>query len=78
MGTMNNATRIAIQSCLLLLTLAALAPMGGCRKSLFTERDVRSQYDQYDRVRNQYEPPFVFDEFGDEVPNVKGRLSPKR
>lgn len=49
----------------------------GCREALFTERDERSQYDRYDRVRGQYEPTFLYDEFGDQVPNIKGRLTPK-
>ncbi len=61
-----------------LLCLASAGSLAGCRKALFTDRDTRSQYDRYDRVRNQYEPPFLFDEFGNEVPNIKGRLSPKR
>ena len=60
------------------LCLTAALGMSGCREALFTDRDVRSQYDRYDRVRNQYEPVTLRDEFGAPTPNIKGRLSPKR
>lgn len=61
----------------LLISAAAALTLSGCQKALFTDRDTRSQYDRYDRVRNQYEPPYLFDEFGAEVPNIRGRLTPK-
>ena len=51
--------------------------VGGCSKPLFTDRDERSQYDRYDRSRNQHARPYLMDEFGRERPNLKGRLSPR-
>ncbi len=63
----------------LALLLGALAfGAGGCREPLLTEQDQRSQFDRYDRVRNNYEQQFVIDEFGRREPNLRGRLSPKR
>lgn len=49
----------------------------GCSQPLFSPRETRSQYDRYDRVRNEYEPQYIEDEFGRKKPNIRGRLSPK-
>lgn len=46
----------------------------GCRGSLFSERDPRSQYDRYDRSRGDHQPMFIEDEFGIQRPNLTGRL----
>lgn len=59
----------------LLAGAASLA--GGCSKPLFSESYNRTQFDRYDRVRNQYAPQYVEDEFGHRQPNLRGRLSPK-
>lgn len=59
------------------LTLLAIG-LAGCGKPLFSERDERSQFDRYDRVRNKFAPQYVYDEFGREQPNLRGRLTPKR
>jgi len=63
-----------------LLALAAivLLALPACRDPLLTEQDQRSQYDRYDRVRNDYEQQYIIDEFGQREPNLRGRLSPKR
>lgn len=49
----------------------------GCQKPLFSDRYERTQYDRYDRSRNQYARQYVEDEFGRKEPNLWGRLSPK-
>lgn len=50
----------------------------GCQGVLFSPTDERSQFDRYDRVRNNYAPLYVEDEFGRQTPNLRGRLAPKK
>jgi hypothetical protein len=58
------------------LALVALS-MGACQAPLFSPRETRSQYDRYDRSRNQFEPQYLQDEYGVRQPNLRGRLTPK-
>lgn len=58
------------------LALVASA-LSGCGKSLLSSKDERSQYDRYDRVRNDYAPQYVEDEYGRQLPNVRARLKPR-
>ncbi len=51
--------------------------MGACQAPLFSHRETRTQYDRYDRSRNQFEPQFLQDEYGVRQPNLRGRLTPK-
>jgi len=67
-----NAARLVALTLILGVVAAA-----GCRKPLFSPRDERTQFDRYDRSRNQYAPQFVEDEYGRQEPNLKGRLSTK-
>jgi len=60
-----------------LLVAATLAGLAGCRQPLFSDRYARSQYDRYDRARNQFAPAYTEDEFGRQKPNLRGRLEPK-
>ncbi len=53
-------------------------PLAGCGKPLMSPSEARSQYDRYDRSRNQYAPQYVEDEYGARTPNLRGRLAPKR
>jgi len=46
----------------------------GCAKPLLSPREERTQYDRYDRIRNQYADQYVFDEFGQRRPNLRERL----
>ncbi len=55
----------------------AAAMAGGCQTPLFSPIEDRTQFDRYDKVRNQYEPQYVEDEFGRREPNLRGRLAPK-
>jgi len=48
--------------------------VAGCQPPLFTEREVRSPYDRYDVVRESAALPYVRDEFGRKLPNLRGRL----
>lgn len=61
------------------ILVAAIAStcLVACGKPLLSAKDERSQYDRYDRVRNEYAAQFVEDEFGRRIPNLKARLSPK-
>jgi hypothetical protein len=49
----------------------------GCGKVLLSQKDERSQYDRYDRVRNDYAQQYVTDEYGRQLPNVRARLKPR-
>lgn len=61
--------------CILGLTLTVST---GCRtKPLLSPDHSRSQYDDYDRIRDQYAPQYVFDEYGKRRPNLSGRLLPR-
>ncbi|MBL8746138.1 MAG: hypothetical protein JNK58_07260 [Phycisphaerae bacterium] len=61
---------------MLILALVIAAP-SGCGKALLSPKDERSQYDRYDRVRNDYAPQYVQDEYGRQLPNVRARLKPR-
>lgn len=56
---------------------AALAGALGCEKTLIKDGQARSQYDQYDTIRNQHAQQYIVDEFGKRRPNLRGRLSPR-
>ncbi|MEO1130677.1 MAG: hypothetical protein AAFX05_13370 [Planctomycetota bacterium] len=74
MNRRSTPWRVGTLAAVLLLACAA---GWGCNKPLFSPREERSQFDRYDRSRNQYAPQFVEDEFGRQEPNLKGRLEPK-
>jgi hypothetical protein len=58
----------------LVMGVMAMGLMGGCQEPLFTPDQSRSQYDRFDTVRDQRAPSYVFDEFGNRRPNIRGRL----
>lgn len=51
--------------------------MAGCGRALLSPKDERSQYDRYDRVRNDYATQYVQDEYGRQLPNLRARLKPR-
>lgn len=67
-------------SCAAILAAAGLSLAGGlagCQKPVLPSDQPRTQFDRFDRVRNQTTPQYVEDEFGRRRPNIGGRLSPK-
>lgn len=62
---------------LLLASVAIALGVAGCSRPLLSPKDQRSQFDRYDKARNQYAPQFVEDEYGRKKPNLRGRLSQK-
>jgi hypothetical protein len=46
----------------------------GCQRPLYLPNDVRTQYDQYKRTRNELARPFIEDEYGRRKPNLRERL----
>ncbi|GJQ28647.1 MAG: hypothetical protein HBSAPP03_05310 [Phycisphaerae bacterium] len=50
------------------------ACLGGCGEQLFTETEVRSQYDRNDAARDRRPPAKVRDIMGENRPNVRGRV----
>lgn len=69
-----EAGRVVVAAAVL---AAGAVSLGGCTKPLFSERYQRTQYDTYDRSRNQFARQYVEDEYGRREPNLWGRLSPK-
>lgn len=60
------------------LALAAAAGLIGCTEPLLSPNEPRSQFDRYDRVREQHVEQYVVDEFGRRHPNLRARLLPKQ
>jgi len=60
-----------------LIVLAGVANLG-CAKKVFSEREPRTQYEQYDRLHGTHAPPPITDRNGDKRPALRQRLSPPR
>jgi len=56
---------------------AFLATLAGCQRPLFNDKDPRSQFDTYDKLRQQNQSLLVPDEFGNPQPALRARLSPQ-
>ncbi len=72
-GPMRRALGPSLLAAVLLLAAAG----AGCSRPLLSPKDQRSQFDRYDRARNQYAQQFKEDEYGRKTPNLRGRLSKK-
>jgi hypothetical protein len=59
------------------MVAAAATGLAGCAKPLLSPDEPRSQFDRYDRLRNQYAAQYTWDEFGRRVTNLRARLMPK-
>ena len=46
----------------------------GCRKPVFSPTEDRSQFDRFDTSRDERAEPFLEDEYGRKIPNLRGRL----
>lgn len=58
------------------LTLAGIACVTtGCERGLFAENLPRTQYERYDKMRGVYRPKVTTDPRGQEVPDLRARLS---
>lgn len=57
------------------LALSAAATVTGCQKVLFPEKSTRSQFEDYDRMRQRYVPMEVPDMFGKPRPALRARLT---
>lgn len=75
-----NHSRIArgVRCAVMGAVVIGLFSLYGCVKPLFPTKAPRTQYDRYDAVRNQHSQQYVEDEFGRRVPNLRGRLTPKK
>jgi hypothetical protein len=62
----------------LLLLLLAVSTLGGCARALFPTNEPRTQFEKYDRRRNNFAPPQQADVFGNPRPALRARLSPDR
>ncbi|RMH13085.1 MAG: hypothetical protein D6695_05060 [Planctomycetota bacterium] len=56
------------------LVAAVFMACAGCRAPLLASGEERSQFDRYDKVREQSAPPHYMDEYGRRRPNLRGRL----
>jgi hypothetical protein len=54
--------------------LAATPALGGCHKVLFPKKEPRSQFENYDNMRQKYVPMEVPDVFGKPQPALRQRL----
>ena len=54
--------------------LACLGLLGGCHKVLFPKKEPRSQFENYDNMRQKYVPMEVPDVFGKPQPALRQRL----
>lgn len=58
-------------------TMAIAFTVLGCRGSPIDRRGERSQYDRHEAIRGNRADPYVEDEFGRMVPNLRARLLPR-
>ncbi len=54
--------------------VAANTVLGGCHKVLFPKKEPRSQFENYDNMRQKYVPMEVPDVFGKPQPALRQRL----
>jgi hypothetical protein len=59
------------------VVVALLIGSAGCQRPLFNDKNPRSQFDTYDRLRQQNQSLLVPDEFGNPQPALRARLSPQ-
>lgn len=75
-GIQVHTRRRLMMAGLLAAVFTGAVLQSGCRRVLFREKDSRTQFDSYDRLRDGVAPPYVFDEFGYRQPNLRERLAP--
>lgn len=60
-----------------LLIAVTVTVASACQKPLFTDNAPRTQFDTYDKLRQQNQSLLVPDEFGNPQPALRARLSPQ-
>jgi len=54
--------------------LIAAAALMGCEQKLLSDKQPRTQYERYDRLRGRYVPPTQRGPYGEEVSALRERL----
>ncbi|MBX3364680.1 MAG: hypothetical protein KF866_07950 [Phycisphaeraceae bacterium] len=57
--------------------LVCLTMLPSCQRQLF-DAPAMSQFERYDRWRDDYQDPYTYDAWGDRRPNLRARLSQPR
>ena len=70
-GAARARTRIVV-----LVAALGAGAAAGCNKPLFPENSARTQFETYDRLRQQSTPLEEEDEFGQKRPALRARLAP--
>lgn len=52
--------------------------LGGCQRALFPRNAPRTQFETYDRLRNDWVPTQEMDVYGNPQPALRARLSQRR
>jgi hypothetical protein len=73
-GSVARITRLI--ACAAVTASVALSA-AGCNKPLFPENSARTQFETYDRLRQQSTPLEEEDEFGQKRPALRARLAPQ-
>ncbi len=73
-GGASKVTRCMACMC---IAIGAATVCGGCNKPLFPENSARTQFETYDRLRQQSTPLEEEDEFGQKRPALRARLAPQ-
>ena len=74
MGRSHAHIRLPNAAVGLLMLAGVCIASAGCAEVLFDPKKPRTQYDRYDRLRGDYAPQYIEDEFGQRHPNLRGRL----
>ncbi|MCH7791937.1 MAG: hypothetical protein IID31_06625 [Planctomycetes bacterium] len=74
MGRSHAHIRLTRAAAGLLILAGVFGASAGCSEVLFDPKKPRTQYDRYDRIRGDYAPQYIEDEFGQRRPNLRGRL----
>lgn len=74
--TTRDGGAIGARTRLVVLVMLAVAAAAGCNKPLFPENSARTQFETYDRLRQQSTPLEEEDEFGQKRPALRARLAP--
>lgn len=57
--------------------ILGLSLLGGCQRKLFDEKVPRNQFETHDRLRQEFLPLEIPNEFGEMEPALRSRLSPR-